>query len=177
MEYKLKNGKSVIVRKPTTEDAMSIINIISSADSESKFLTRNPGEFNVTESQEKEFITNILEDNNQDWFVAEYDGKVIGQCSIGIISKTERCRHRAEVTFVLLKDYCGIGIGGKLMQRCINWCKAKGVTQIELYVIADNKQAINMYESFGFKATGTITKAMRYNDGTFADKLFMILEL
>ena len=70
-----------------------------------------------------------------------------------------------------------MGIGGKLMQQCINWCKDKNVTQIELNVVADNKQAINMYESFGFKTTGTITEAMRYDDGTFADELFLILEL
>ena len=177
MEYKLRNGKNVIIRKPTTDDALSIINVIYTADSETKFLARNPGEFSVTEEQEKEFIRNILEDNDQDWFVAEYDGKIVGQCSVGLIRRTERCRYRAEVTFVILKNYCGIGIGGKLMQQCINWCKDKNVTQIELSVVADNKPAITMYESFGFKATGTIPKAMKYNDGTFADELFMVLEL
>ena len=177
MEYKLRNNNSVIIRKPTIEDALSIINIIYTADTETKFLARNPGEFNVTEEQEKELIRNILEDNDQDWFVAEYDGEVVGNCSVGLIRRTERCRHRAEVTFVILKDYCGIGIGGKLMQQCINWCKNKNVTQIELSVVEGNKSAIAMYESFGFKTTGTIPKAMKYKDGTFADELFMVLEL
>jgi len=177
MKCKLKNGNSIFIRKPTIEDALGIINIISTADTETKFLTRNPEEFKVTEEQEKEFIRCILEDSDQDWFVAEYDRQVVGQCSVGLIKRTERCRHRAEVTFVILKKYCGMGIGGKLMQQCINWCKDRNVTQIELSVVADNKQAINMYESFGFKRTGTITKAMRYDDGTFADELFMILEL
>ena len=177
MEYQLKNGKSVVIRKPTLDDALAIINIISAADIETKFLSRNPEEFKVTEEQEKEFICNILEDNDQDWFVAEYDGKVVGQCSVGLIRKTERCRHRAEVTFVILKKYCGIGIGGKLMQQCISWCKDKNVTQIELSVVEDNKSAIAMYEAFGFKVTGTIPKAMRYNDGTFADEKLMVLEL
>ena len=73
--------------------------------------------------------------------------------------------------------YCGIGIGGKLMQQCISWCKDKNVTQIELSVVEDNKSAIAMYEAFGFKVTGTIPKAMRYNDGTFADEKLMVLEL
>ena len=177
MKCKLKNGNSIFIRKPTIEDALGIINIISTADTETKFLTRNPNEFNVTEEQEKEFIRNILEDDDQDWFVAEYEGQVVGQCSVGLIKRTERCRHRAEVTFVILKKYCGMGIGGKLMQQCINWCKDRNVTQIELSVVADNKQAINMYENFGFKTTGTVPKAMRYDDGTFADELFMILEL
>ena len=34
MEYKLKNGKSVIIRKPTTDNTLAIINIITVADTE-----------------------------------------------------------------------------------------------------------------------------------------------
>ncbi len=177
MEYKLRNGKSVIIRKPAIADAKAIINIISVADTETRFLARNPGEFCITEEQEKNFISNILKDSDHDWFVAEYEGEPVGQCSVGLVSGYERYRHRAEVTFVILKDYCGMGIGGKLMQQCIDWCKDKGVTQIELRVVADNKQAIAMYKSFGFRVTGTVPKAMRYKDGTFADEKLMVLEL
>ena len=104
-------------------------------------------------------------------------GQVVWQCSVGLIRKTERCRYRAEVTFVILKKYCGIGIGWKLMQECINWCKDKNVTQIELRVVEDNKSAIAMYEAFGFKVTGAVPKAMCYKDGTFADEKLMVLEL
>ena len=70
-----------------------------------------------------------------------------------------------------------MGIGGRLMQQCINWCKDKNVTQIELSVVEDNKSAIAMYEAFGFKTTGIIPKAMCYKDGTFADEKLMVLEL
>ena len=177
MEYKLKNGESVIIRKPVVEDAKAIINIISVADTETKFLARNSGEFCTTEEEEKSLINNILNDESTDWFVAEYKGKVIGDCSVGLKSKYERYCHRAEVSFVILKDYCGMGIGGRFMQECIKWCKDKNVTQIELGVIADNIRAINMYRSFGFKVTGIIPKAMRYPNGTYADEKIMVLEL
>ena len=175
VEYRLKNGKSVIVRKPVVKDAEVIINIISAADTETDFLARNPGEFHTTVEQEQTIISNMLNNANEEWFVAECDGKVVGHCSVGIVRNTQRCRHRAEVTFVLLKDYCGIGIGGKLMQECIHWCKDKGITQIELSVVADNKHAITMYENFGFKTTGKFPNALRYPDGTFADEQFMVL--
>ena len=177
MEYELKNGKSVVVRKPVAEDAEEIINVISAADTETYFLARNPGEFYTTVEQEQTLINNMLNNANEEWFVAEYDGKVVGHCSVGLVRNTQRCRHRAEVTFVLLKDYCGIGIGGKLMQECILWCKAKGVTQIELTVAVGNKRAINMYENFGFKTTGRFPNALRYPDGTFADEQLMVLEI
>lgn len=48
MEYKLKNGKTVLIRKPVEDDAEAIINVITTADTESPFLARNPGEFQMT---------------------------------------------------------------------------------------------------------------------------------
>lgn len=177
MEYTLKNGKSVIVRKVTVNDASSIIDIISTADTETTFLARNPGEFCITEEQERIFIRQVLNDNNKEWYVAEYDRKVVGQCSIGLISEYNRYQHRAEISLVILKDYWGLGIGGKLIQECISWCLDRNVIQIELRVIADNKRAIDLYKAFGFNTIGTIPKAMRYADGTFADEKLMILEL
>lgn len=64
-----------------------------------------------------------------------------------------------------------------LMKQCIDWCKDKKVAQIELRVVADNIQAIKMYEYFGFKVIGTVPRAMQYMNGTFADQNLMVLEL
>ena len=177
MEYRLKNGKSVVIKKPVVEDADGIINLISTADMETKFLARNPGEFSITPDQEKIFIKNVLDDNDTEWFTVKIDGKIIGQCSVGLVSKNERYRHRAEVSFVVLKDYWNLGIGKKLMELCIEWCKEKNVTQIELRVVSDNERAINFYEKFGFKTTGKIPDAMYYPDGIFADEQIMVLKL
>lgn len=177
MEYKLRNGEKVIIRRPRTEDAEAIVKIMTIADSETKFLARNPGEFCTTVEKEREVIANILKDNDAEWFVAEYNSEVIGQCSVGIVRRNDRYRHRAEVAFVVLKDYWGLGIGGKMMQRCIDWCKEKDIIQIELDVVIGNERAMKMYEDFGFKVTGTIPKALRYQDGTFSDEYSMVLEL
>lgn len=177
MEYRLKNGKCVVIRKTVVEDADGIINLISTADRETKFLARNPGEFSITPEQEKIFIKNVLGDSDTEWFIAEIDEKIIGQCSVGLVSKNERYRHRAEVTFVVLKDFWNLGIGKKLMEQCIEWCKEKNITQIELRVVSDNEHAINFYEKFGFKTTGKIPNAMRYQDGSYIDEQIMVLEL
>lgn len=45
MHYELKNGKSVLIRRPYIEDAEQIINLLKTADGETRFLARNPGEF------------------------------------------------------------------------------------------------------------------------------------
>jgi len=177
MEYLLRNGGRVIIRKPEVEDAEAIINVISTADTETLFLARNPGEFHFTVDQEKAMIARVLEDENKEWFVAEYDGKVVGQCTALIPNGNQRFRHRAEVAFVVLKDYCDIGIGGKMMQECLKWCENKGCEQVELTVVSGNERAKRMYENFGFQVYGTHPNALKYPDGTYADEYYMVKKL
>lgn len=166
-----------MIRQPNEEDAKAIVDLMTAADTETLFLARNPGEFCTTVEREKEIIVNVLNDNDVEWYVAEYDNKVVGQCSVGLVRRNARYRHRAEVAFVILKDYCNLGIDGKMMEECIVWCRSKGVTQIELDVVKENKRAIKMYQGFGFQIIGTIPNALHYQDGTYADEYIMILRL
>lgn len=178
MYYALKNGKSVLIRKPYLDDAEQIINVMKAADEESKFLARNPGEFRFTVEQEKNIIESVLNDNyGRMWFVPEYEGKIVGQCSVGLVRNNERYLHRANVAFVLLKEYWGIGIGGKMMQECIKWCEAHNIEQIELDVLKDNERAISMYRGFGFEVVGTIPNALKYADGTYGDEYLMVKKM
>lgn len=177
MEYLLRNGKKVIIRKPNVEDAKAIINVMTIADTETLFLARNPGEFCTPVEREKQIIENVLADNDSEWFVAEYDNKVIGQCSVGLVRRNARYRHRAACAFVILKDYCNLGIGGKMMEECIKWCRKHGVTQLELDVVKNNERALKMYQNFGFEIIGTKEMALKYQDGTYADEYLMIKKL
>ena len=174
MEYLLKNGHKVTIRTPRVEDAEAIIRIMTSADSETRFLARNPGEFSFTAEQERKVIESVLNDGDSAWFVAEYEGRLVGQCSVGLVRRRERYRHRADVAFVLLKDFWGLGIGGRMMEACLNWCREHEVLQVELDVVAGNERALAMYRSFGFEPVGTAPRALRYPDGTFADEILMI---
>ena len=177
MLYTLKNGKSVTIRKPTTKDAQDIVSIISTVDTETLLLARNPGEFCTTAEREEAVIEGVLADTDSTWFVAEYEGRLVGQCSVGLVRRYQRYRHRAEVAFVILKDYQDLGIGGKMMEECIKWCREKEVTQIELDVVTANQKALSMYLGFGFEVTGTLPNALRYMDGTYADEYKMVKRL
>lgn len=174
MEYKLRNGKTVNIRETQVEDAQEIINVISTADRESLFLARNPGEFHPTLEKERSVIEKVLKNPDISWFVAEYEGRVVGQCSVGLVRSSQRYRHRAEVAFALMEKYCNIGIGGKMMEMCLAWCAENNVTQVELNVVSANARALSMYRNFGFEIVGTIPKALKYCDGTFADEYKMV---
>lgn len=174
MDYTLKNGKTVTIRKPRMEDAEQIISVIATADTETLFLARNPGEFCCTVEKEREIIEETLQSQTRTWFVAEYDGEIVGQCSVGLIGRLQRFRHRAEVAFVLLDKCCNMGIGGKMMTECLQWCREHNVLQVELDVVTGNDRAFAMYRGFGFEVAGKVPNALRYPDGTFADEYRMV---
>lgn len=78
---------------------------------------------------------------------------------------------------VVKKEYWGMGIGEKLMNEAINWCREKKLEQLELEVATKNERAISLYKKMGFEIYGTKKHALKYLDGTYADQHYMILFL
>ena len=176
-EYILKDGKKIIVSTPELGDEQELIYLMQIVDSETKFLAREPGEFNFTLEQEREFIRNSINDENNLFLVVEIDGRIIANCSVGIVLNKKRFLHRAAMGIAVRKDYWNKGIGKTLMQECINWCKEKGVEQLELEVVTLNNRAISMYQNFGFEIYATKKQALKYADGSYSDEYFMCLFL
>lgn len=174
-EYELKDGQKLIVRNPESGDEQGLINLMKIVDSETKFLGREPGEFNFTLEQERDFIKDSMYNENRHFLIGEIDGKIIANCSVGIISNSKRYLHRASMGITVCKDYWNKGIGKTLMQECIKWCKEKGIEQLELEVVTENNRAISMYQNFGFQIYGTKKHALKYGDATYADEYYMIL--
>lgn len=174
MEFRLKNGEALTLRPPTVQDAKALIQVMRQMDAESPFLARNPGEFSFTIEQESALIKAMEDNPDHQWYSAFCQGRLVGQCSAGLISRGQRFRHRAGVAFALLKEYWGLGIGGKMMEICLDWCRAHGCEQVELDVVAGNQRAIGMYKRFGFEITGTRPRALKYPDDTYSDEYSMI---
>lgn len=177
MEYLLKNGNKVIIREVEEKDAESMLNILIKSSKETKFLSRNSNEFNnISFAIEKEIdiIRRIKESNCEYWYAVEYNGEVVGQCSVKYVRNSERFYHRTEVGFMLLEKACNIGIGGKMMLHCLEQSKKMNALQVELSVIENNERALKMYKGFGFKEVGRIPSELRYLDGSFADGLRMV---
>ena len=176
-DYILKNGERVTIRLPKIEDAEDMVYLKENTDRETLFLALEPGEHTITVEGEEKIIQEATEDSDSEWFVAEYQGMVVGQCYVGLAQRNLRFRHRAEVGFAILRKYCNLGIGGKLMEECIDWCMQHEVEQMELYVVCENEVALNMYQDFGFIAYGTIPHALKYADDTYADEYYMVRPL
>lgn len=176
-EYLLKGGQQLIVRTPKLGDEQALIDHMKVVDGETTFLAREPGEFNFTLEQERQFIESCMKNDLMLFLVGEVDGEIVANCSVGISNNNRRYRHRATMGIAIKKDYWHKGIGKKLMDECIRWCKENGLEQLELEVVTQNDRAVSMYQQFGFEISGTKKHALKYGDGTYADEYFMVLFL
>ena len=176
-KYELKDGRQLAVRIPEVSDAQALIDYMKGIDYETRFLAREPGEFGLTLEQEESFIRGLLDNANSQLLIAEVEGQIVANCSVGFVMNKRRYLHRAALGVSVKQDYWGLGIGRILMNECIAWCKENNIEQLELEVVTSNEVALAMYKSLGFEIYGNKKHAMKYSDNTYADEYFMILFL
>ncbi|MBP5159965.1 MAG: GNAT family N-acetyltransferase, partial [Lachnospiraceae bacterium] len=140
-------------------------------------LIRETEEITITEEREEQFIRTKTDAERELMLLAFIDGKHIGNCSLMSIAPYRRYSHRCEVAIALYKEYCGCGIGKAMLQTVLDIAKDVGYEQAELVVMAENKDAIAMYEKLGFEQFGTLPHNMKYADGSYMDAYWMMKKL
>jgi len=64
-KHELKNGRVLLIREVAVEDARAVLDYVHDISGESDFLSFGPGEFELTEPEEQEFIRKCLASDNQ----------------------------------------------------------------------------------------------------------------
>ena len=172
-----KLGRSVLFRNARPEDAGDLIQYLKITSAETPYLVREPEEITITKTKEEQFIRDKIDADRELMLIALIDGKHIGNCSLMSIAPYKRYRHRCEVAIALYKEYCGCGIGKAMLQIVLDLAKNVGYEQAELEVMAENKDAIHLYEKLGFEKYGTLPDSMKFADGSYMDAYWMMKKL
>ena len=175
--YKDKKGRMVVLRSAEITDAADLIRYLKVTSGETPFLIREPDEVCITIEQEENFIKGRIEAERELMLIATIDGEHIGNCSLMELGNYKRYAHRCEVAIALYQKFCGAGIGEMMMRTVLEVAKQIGYEQAELEVIADNVNAISLYEKLGFKKYGSFPDNMKYGDGRYADAVYMVKKL
>ncbi|MCA9459949.1 MAG: GNAT family N-acetyltransferase [Nanoarchaeota archaeon] len=100
------------------------------------------------------YFTDKIVQNDACVFVSEVDNRIIGYLC-GDIRKEVSYRHLPFVAeldnMMVIDEFRSSGIGSKLYEKFIQWCKSKNIGKIRVNVSAENKQGINFYKKNGFK--------------------------
>ena len=172
----LSNGRGLTIRPAQKKDAPATLACINRVGGETDFLTFGGNQFPGSVADEKRFIQRMESAANSLMLLAEIDDQIVGVLTFEG-GQTPRIQHTGEFGVSILQEYWGMGIGSQLLAALIEWARDTGIIRkINLRVHVNNLRAIKLYERFGFKVEGRISR--EYNVcGQFYDNLAMGLHI
>ena len=170
------DGQKIILRSARLDESQMLIDYLKTVTAETKFLMSEPDEINYTEKDEEQFINEHNQSKDSLLMLAFVDGEYAGTCSFESTSGSRRTKHRAGIGIALFQKYTGFGLGKLMLKRLLTEIKNLGFKQAELTVAGNNEKAYHLYKSLGFKEYGILPNANKYDDGTYADDIFMVLK-
>jgi RimJ/RimL family protein N-acetyltransferase len=172
----LKNGKELLIRKAAEEDTEQMAQFKTFISGESDFLSFGENEIEITAKTERESIRSANAKDNSVIIIALIDEEVAGFVTFNGGVKIRK-RHAGEMGISVRKKYWGLGIASLLLEILIEWAKGtQMIRKIDLLTRADNEKAIKLYEKYGFKREGILTRDLCIN-GVFYDSFSMGLSI
>ena len=114
----------------------------------SEFGAARPG--TVYDDATTDTLFQLFDQDKASYFVATISGKIVG--GGGLFPTVGLPENTCElVKMYLLPEARGKGIGKMLMEQCIHEASQNGFKSIYLETLPELKQAIKVYENFGFK--------------------------
>lgn len=161
------------VREVTVKDAKNLLEFCNQVGSETDNLSYSSEGMGLSVAEEEKILAKFQNAKTCHFLLAEENGQIVGTCNCRSFRK-KRLSHRAEIGIAVKKAYWNKGIGRKLLTRLIDLSRQSGLKILSLEVRTDNKGAIHLYESLGFRRIGTFEGFMEI-DGKSID--FDIMEL
>jgi RimJ/RimL family protein N-acetyltransferase len=171
-EYKLKNGKEVIIRTALAKDAAQVVKIMKDVIKEGPFTLYETDEYSATAKSEAKRIKRFKDAPGKIYLVAEVKSEIAGFISFDNWD-TRRTEHTGLFSVFLKKKWRAMGIGGLLIKSMLSWGKSNPVNKkISLAVFSTNKSAIALYKKLGFRKEGCCPRDMIIN-GKYVDSILM----
>lgn len=111
----------------------------------------------VIESFNPKKIKAELNDKNSTFFIAELNGKGVGYAKLRENSKVDCLKSENAIELqriYILERVRGKGVGGELLNWCVEAARTKGYEMIWLSVWVENPSAVKFYEKLGFVKIG-----------------------
>lgn len=162
----------IVYRNPVVEDAKKIVDFYNYVGGETSFLSFEKDEYPLGVKEQEDDIKGLEGNVNNTMLLALDGDEIVGIATINSSHKI-KSRHEGELGIVVAKKYQGQGIGSRLIEMLIDWCKGNGVTtRIRLDTRTDNTMAVSLYLKFGFVVEGCLRNQTLLN-GKYYDLYIM----
>ena len=173
----LKDGRGCTLRNGTEEDGQALLDVFNLTHAQTDYLLTYPEEHGYTAEDEAEMLRRKTDSADEIELLAFVDGVIVGSAGIGCVARKEKTRHRAEFGVSVDRGYWGLGIGRALTEACVECAANAGYVQLELEAVAENQNALALYESVGFQEYGRNPKGFRSRLTGWQELVLMRLEL
>ena len=154
VKFKLKNGKTVIIRRIRGTDYDALMKFFDRfvRDPSVKYTSQYFGQ-----PKKNKEASVAMYDSPDNLFVGAWDGdEIIGECSIvKIAPQNPKFRGlTGDVGNIILDAYTSNGLGGKLNSIVEKWARENGVHRLEAEVFHKNISSLNNFIKLGYEIVG-----------------------
>jgi ribosomal protein S18 acetylase RimI-like enzyme len=104
----------------------------------------------MPEDEANWYTESALSQPNRRYYVGDVDGVIIGKIDVSLSEESGSI-----FGFAVLPEHQGQGYGRQILARTVQEIFSSGQQNIWLEVSTENKQALSLYQSCGFKETGS----------------------
>lgn len=109
------------------------------------------------------------------YLVVRVDDEIVGGASIEPRVGNES--HVAAYGVLIKEEFRNMGIGTRLTEASIEVARQRGFEVMEHAVYGSNERVFYVYKKCGFQEVGRIKRGVKLPDGTYMEKIIMILPL
>jgi RimJ/RimL family protein N-acetyltransferase len=167
------SGRSIVVRTALPEDADRVVAFVKEVAAEAPYLLTTEAEMAVTSEQQKQWLQQMIDGPGKLAIVAEQEGGIIGFLDFHNGNK-QRTKHQGSFGMGVKKDFRGQGVGKALLAALLDWATEHPfIEKVCLEVVADNTNALRLYQTFGVAEEGVKKNAIKIDDKTYWDLIMM----
>jgi len=139
------DGIEVTIRPARQDDISGIVGTINQVASQGTYIEAE------SVAQQLDYEESLLRHNEFEsrvFFVATVEDEVVGWVHLEV-PEIDKLSHTAELTIGLVDAYRGHGIGGRLLERGLEWADKRDLAKVYNSIPATNQGAIDFFEAHG----------------------------
>jgi L-amino acid N-acyltransferase YncA len=157
-------NNEVIIRPKKDEDLESVLEVIN-------YYVKN----NFAAYSDEPYTPSMIDEWNKKakvFLVLETGNKVIGFGFVASFKPHRSCSHVGVLTYFILQEYTGKGLGTKLINQLFSKGKKLGITNFLAHISSKNEGSLNFHKKHGFKEVGRFKDISR-KQGKYLDMVWV----
>lgn len=114
-------------------------------------------DFNINPEKHRVGLWMLLQSESARIFVLEKQKRIIGMCTLQILTSTAEGAKVALLEDMVVDEKCRHeGAGTILLEAATNWCKKTGLKRVQLLADKYNMPALNFYHKYNWSTTSLV---------------------